>query len=174
MISNKLIPCNDKYKLASALLELCESDEEVSQIKNDAPENSETTATERCLILNGMAVAQSLVKVAWLKTCSDFAVLFNQKVELHIKEQPFTEVRLVFDSYATNSFKKATRSTRNQTCRSLCYRIEDSTNISDISFKEFLSNEATKRERELTTYLVVTMSNMNLPLFSITMKQIHC
>lgn len=168
MISNELIPCNDKYKLASALLELCESDEEVYQ-KNDAPKDIEIPATERCLILDGMAVVQSLVKVSWVKSCSDFAVLFNQKVEHYIKEQPFTEVRLVFDSYAPNSLKKATRLKRNQTCRSLYYRVEDSTNISDILFKESLSNEATKRE--LTAYLaakfIVHFSRRNIKLFTV-------
>ncbi len=84
MISNELIPCNDKYKLASALLELCESDEEVYQ-RSDVPRDIEIPATERCLILDGMAVVQSLVKVSWVKTSSDFAVLFNQKVEHYIK-----------------------------------------------------------------------------------------
>ena len=168
MVSNELIPCNDKYKLVSAFLELCESDEEVNQ-RNDSPGNVETSATERCLLLDGMAVVQSLVKVAWVKTCSDFAVLFNQKVEHHINEQPFTEVRLVFDSYAPNSLKKATRSRRNQACRSLYYRVEDGTNISDISFKEFLSNEATKRE--LTTYLAAKFlahfSRRNVKLYTV-------
>ena len=94
---------------------------------------------------------QSLVKVAWVRTCRDFAVLFNQKVEQHIGEQPFTEVRLIFDSCDPQSLKKATRCRRNQACRSLYYRIEDNTITSDISFKEFLLNESTKRE--LTTYL---------------------
>ena len=98
MVSNELIPCNDKYKFASALLELCKSDEEVCQ-RNDALRNIDTPAVEICLKLDGMAVVQSLVKVSWGKTCSDFAILFNQKVEHYIKEQPFTEAQLVFDSY---------------------------------------------------------------------------
>lgn len=78
-------------------------------------------------------------------------------------------MRLVFDSYSPNSLKKATRLRRNQTCRSLYYHVEDSTNISDISFQEFLSNEATKRE--LTTYLAAKFlahfSRRNIKLYTV-------
>eukprot|EP00794_Sanderia_malayensis_P017161 gene17161-18883_t len=131
MISNELIPCNDKYKLASALLELCESDEEVHH-RSDVPRDAEIPSTERYLILHGMAVVQSLAK-------------------------------------------KATRLRRNQTCTSWYYGVEGSTNISDISFKEFLSNEATKRE--LTKYLAAKFlppfSRRNIKLYTVEKNKLR-
>ncbi len=84
-------------------------------------------------------------------------------------------MRLVFDSYSPNSLKKATRLRRNQACGSLYYRVEDSTNISDISFKEFLSNEATKRE--LTTYLAAKFlahfSRRNIKLYTVAENKLR-
>ena len=49
----------------------------------------------------------------------------------------YTEVRLVFDRYISDSFKIRTR--RKRTSRKgICYKILDSTNISSISLKSLL------------------------------------
>ena len=57
-----------------------------------------------------MAVVQSLVKQPWVKTCSDFATLFNNKIEFFVNESEYTDVRLIFDSYYPDSLKEATKS----------------------------------------------------------------
>ena len=112
-----------------------------------------STAVDKrhCLLIDGMAVVQSLVEQPWVKTCSDLAILFNNKIEFFVKESEYTDVRLIFDSYYPDSLKEATRTKRNAMCRSIYYHVEDSTNIASLTFKEFLSNQSTKKE--LTIYL---------------------
>ena len=82
MICSDLIPRNDEYKLASALLKLRKEINQGSAV----PEDIEIADDERCLILDRMAIVQSLVKVTWVKTCSDFAVLFIQKAKRCMEE----------------------------------------------------------------------------------------
>ena len=62
----------------------------------------------------------------------------------------YTEVRLVFDRYISDSFKIRTR--RKRTSRKgICYKILDSTNISSISLKSLLQHIDAKQD--LPVYL---------------------
>lgn len=146
MSNESLLYCNDKSKIASELLKLSE-EETNTTITNQEGEVSFNT----CLIIDGMAVVQSLVKKPWVKTCNDFAKLFNNKIEYFLKKKKYISIRLLFDFYDPDSLKKSTRNRRNINQSSLYYHVTDTSNISNITFKNFLSNESTKKE--LTVYL---------------------
>ena len=56
-------------------------------------------SSERILIIDGMAVVNSVVKTEKMKTCADFAELFILIISSMAKD--YDKVRVVFDRYLT-------------------------------------------------------------------------
>ena len=80
-----------------------------------------------------------------LKSCSDFASTFLQKVEKEAHR--FEEVPVIFDRYI-EEFGTRTRGTGGETVR---YKISDDTVVEHLTVKQFLSD--IKTMQDLTKYL---------------------
>ena len=111
-----------------------------SNMNNDSP--------FRVLIIDGMALVNSIPKKPKIKTCLDFADEFIEI--LCSMTEGYNEVRLVFDRYVNSSLKEQMR-TKRTNGKSTYYHVKDTTLIQNISLKDFLSDIRTKEE--LTTYL---------------------
>ena len=111
-------------------------------------EGQNETANDRILIIDGMAIVNSITKHDNMKTCADFAESFLSIICYMTQE--YDEVRVVFDRYISPSLKSQTRSKRAQR-KTTYYHVKDNTLIKNISLKEFLSDSRTKEE--LTEYL---------------------
>jgi hypothetical protein len=111
-----------------------------------------TEATHRVIIIDGMAVVNSVIKTEQMKTCQDFAQSFLDMISNMTAN--YDEVRLVFDRYINTSLKEQMRTQRTKG-KSTYYHVKDSTLIQNISLKVFLSNIKTKAE--LTDYLADKM-----------------
>jgi len=106
------------------------------------------SVTYRVIIVDGMALVNSVSKSDRMKTCQDFAESFLA-IMCNIAEQ-YDEVRLVFDRYLKTSLKEQMRTERTHG-KSTYYHVKDSTLIQNITLKGFLSDIRTKAE--LTEYL---------------------
>ncbi|KAK6182328.1 hypothetical protein SNE40_010039 [Patella caerulea] len=102
----------------------------------------------RVIIIDGMAVVNSVTKTDQMKTCQDFADSFLAIV-CNIATNN-DEVRLVFDRYMKTSLKEQMMTKRTKG-KSTYYHVKDTTLIKNISLKEFLSNIRIKAE--LTEFL---------------------
>ena len=126
-----------------------------SSIKNteeSSPQiNSQTGATfhlrimpiHKDIIIDGMALVNKMTKTDQMKTCSDFAKLFIERL-INIAAA-YSEVKLVFDRYIKNPLKETLRQ-RMTKGKSTYYIGKDSTSIQHISLKDFLSNVKIKDE----------------------------
>ena len=106
-------------------------------------EGQNETANDRILIIDGMAIVNSITKHGNMKTCADFAESFLSIICYMTQE--YDEVRVVFDRYISPSLKSQTRSKRAQR-KTTYYHVKDNTLIKNISLKEFLSDSRTKEE----------------------------
>lgn len=114
-------------------------------------ENENTTNTRyRVIIIDGMALVNSIIKTDQMRTCHDFAQSFISI--LSNLASNYNEVRLVFDTYLNTSLKEQTRKKRTKG-KSTYYQIRDSSIIKNISLKDFLAHIKTKAE--LTEYLAI-------------------
>jgi len=86
------------------------------------------------VIIDGMAVVNSVTKTAQMKTCQDFADSFLA-ITCNMAAN-YDEVRLVFDRYMKTSLKEQARTKR----KSTYYYVKDTTLIQNISLKDFLSD----------------------------------
>ena len=102
------------------------------------------------LLIDGMALVNSMSKNDNIRTCSDFANLFCERL-INISID-YNEVRLIFDRYISSSLKEQMRNKRTKG-KSVYYHINDSTVIKNISLKDLLSNIKTKAE--LAQYLAI-------------------
>ena len=102
----------------------------------------------RILIVDGMAVVNSITKTDSMKTCADFADAFLSILCKMVED--FDEIRLVFDRYIEASLKNQTRKKRANR-KTTYYHVKDNTLIKNIPIKDFLSDSRTKKE--LTDYL---------------------
>jgi len=102
----------------------------------------------RIVIIDGMAVINSVTKTDQMKTCQDFAESFLAIICNMAAN--YDEVRLVFDRYMKTSLKEQMRTKRIKG-KSTYYHVKDTTLIQNISPKDFLSDIRTKAE--LTEYL---------------------
>ena len=123
----------------------------------------------RVVIIDGMAVVNSVTKTDQMKRCQDFAnsflaIICNMAAN-------YDEVRLVFDRYMKTSLKEQMRTKRTKG-KSTYYHVKDTTLIQNISMKDFLSDIRTKAE--LTEYLADKVvrhsrsSNNRLKKFMVT------
>lgn len=123
----------------------------------------------RVVIIDGMAVVNSVIKTEQMKTCQDFADSFLAII-CNIAAN-YDEVRLVFDRYMKTSLKEQMRTKRTKG-NSTFYHVKDTTLIQNISLKDFLSDIRTKAE--LTEYLANKVvchsrsSNNRLKKFMVT------
>ena len=106
------------------------------------------TSSHRVLIIDAMAVVNSVTKTERMKTCQDFADAFLQMI-CNMAAQ-YDDVRLVFDRYIKTSLKEQMRTKRTKG-KSTYYHVKDKTLIQNIALKDFLADTRTKRE--LTEYL---------------------
>ena len=106
------------------------------------------SSSYRVIIIDGMAVVNSVTKTEQMKTCQNFADAFLQII-CNMAAQ-YDEVRLVFDRYIKTSLKEQMRTKRTKG-KSTYYHVKDNTLIQNISLKDFLSDIRTKGE--LTEYL---------------------
>ena len=123
------------------------------QVADTAVEHTNVDLTEessahRVIIIDGMAVVNSVSKTEQMKTCQDFADAFLQII--CNMAALYEEVRLVFDRYIKTSLKEQMRTKRTKG-KSTYYHVKDNTLIQYISLKDFLSDIRTKGE--LTEYL---------------------
>ena len=102
----------------------------------------------RVLIINGMAVVNSVIKNEKIKTCLNFLESFLAMI-CKITAN-YDEIRLVFDRYVPSSLKEQMRSKRTKG-KSTYRHVKDTTIIQNVSLKDFLSDVRTKTE--LTEYL---------------------
>ena len=108
----------------------------------------ESSSSYRVIIIDGMAVVNSVTKTEQTKTCQNFADAFLQII-CNMAAQ-YDEVRLVFDQYIKTSLKELMRTKRTKG-KSTYYHVKDNTLIQNTSLKDFLSDIRTKGE--LTEYL---------------------
>ena len=87
-----------------------------------------------------------------LKSCSEFASAFVQKVEK--EAQGFDKVRVIFGRYTEEPLKYGTRSRRTEGEAVHC-KISDDTVIDHLTTKQFLSD--TKTKQDLTKYLSIKL-----------------
>ena len=66
--------------------------------------------TSKVIIIDAMAIAQTIKKTPTMKKMSDFCDVFCKKIQRLAK--PYTESRVVFDEYFDNSLKEKTRAKR--------------------------------------------------------------
>ena len=114
----------------------------------DIVESDDSLPKYKVIIIDGMALVNTISKTDHIKTCSDFAQVFLD--HLSNIATNYDEVRLVFDRYLDTSFKEQMRRKRTKGI-STYYHVKDTTLIQNIYLKDFLSNIKTKAE--LTTYL---------------------
>lgn len=100
-------------------------------------------------IVDGMGELQALNKTIAIKTCTNLADVFIEKIQK--KYWQYDELHIVFDVYFENSIKNPTRVKRLCGGTAAQYKICDTTDISKIDMKKFLSHIRTKDE--LTNYL---------------------
>ena len=93
--------------------------------------------------INGMVLVQKLSKKqATVVTVKDLSGCFNDRLMQMTKK--FEEIILIFDTYMTNSVKRATREKRRQGNPTIQYRVRDDTNVGHIPMSRFLSHDKTK------------------------------
>ena len=89
------------------------------------------------VIIDGMAVVNSVTKTDQMKTCQDFADSFLAIICKTAAN--YDEVRLVFDRYMNTSLKEQMRKKRTKG-KSTYYHVKDTTLIKNIFLKDFLSD----------------------------------
>jgi len=102
----------------------------------------------RAIVIDGMALVNTVKKTDTIKTCKDFAEVFVQRL-VHLSRS-YDEIRLIFDRYVQGSLKHkmtAKRTGGNE----VQYHVDDTVNLANIPLKQFLSHIQTKSE--LTDYL---------------------
>ena len=104
-----------------------------------------------------MALVNTIQKTESLKTCKDFAQGFIRK--LAFITASYEEIWLIFDRYIEQSLKQRMRN-KHTGGDEIHYHVEDTTNLSNIPLKQFLSHIKTKEE--LTAYL----ANKTMKYFS--------
>ena len=117
-------------------------------VENTNVDPADESSAHRVIIIDGMAVVNSVIKTEQMKTCQDFADAFLHKICNMISQ--YDEVRLVFDRYINSSLKEQMRTKRTKG-KSTYYHVKDNTLIQNISLKDFLSDIRTKGE--LVEYL---------------------
>ena len=98
-------------------------------IENIAEESADSDY--KVIVFDGMAVANKIdIKKMKLKSCSEFASVFLQKVGK--EAQGLDKVRVIFDRHTEESLKSGTRNgkTRGETVR---YKISDDTVIEHLN-----------------------------------------
>ena len=118
------------------------------QVAATAVEHTNQPSAYRVVIIDGMAVVNSVIKTDRMKTCQDFAGSFLAIICKMAAN--YDEVRLVFDRYMKTSLKEQMRTKRTKG-KSTYYHVKDITLIQNISLKDFLADIWTKAE--LTEYL---------------------
>ena len=102
------------------------------------------------IVIDGMALLQSLDKTKNIKICKDLASSFITVAEKEFEGH--SECHIIFDRYdLENSLKKPERIRRQQGRPIISYNITDSTKIDKISLKQLLSSTHTKDR--LTSFL---------------------
>ena len=161
-----LLLAYDKAKVLNHLEALIKDGEQVLQGgENGAPVEGRSLAAElqnteiegriegdqesyKVLLIDAMALVNSINKTDQIIYCSDFANAFIEKL-INISVG-YNEVRLVFDQYKDSSLKEQMRKKRTKG-KSTYYRIQDNSMIRNITLKDFLSHVKTKKE--LAEYL---------------------
>lgn len=100
------------------------------------------------ILIDGMALVQSMNKAHEIKFCRDFAQAFLKKVENDYSA--YNNIYIVFDVYKENSLKNQMREKRSRR-KNTYYRVTDNTLMKNVSLKDFVSSIKTKNE--LTKYL---------------------
>ena len=139
--------CSSKSNLMTLLKTLDESSEPEDML---IPSKMQTQLVTFCMaIVDGMAELQALEKSADIKTCADLSRSFSSK--MMNKFQQYDEVHIVFDTYKTESIKNMTRNKRLHGGNIAEYKINDNTDLRNVSMKKLLSHIRTKDA--LTDYL---------------------
>ena len=157
-----LLLAYDKAKVLRHLEALIKDGEQVLQDgENGAPVEGRSVAAElqnteiegriegdqesyKVLLIDAMALVNSINKTDQITYCSDFANAFIEKlINISIG---YNEVRLVLGQYTDSSLKEQMRKKRTKG-KSTYYRIQDNSMIRNITLKDFLSHVKTKSER---------------------------
>ena len=83
---------------------------QVEAVKHTNVDTTDESSAHRVIIIDGMAVVNSVIKTEQMKTCQDFADAFLQ-IFCNMAAQ-YEEVRLVFDRYIKTSLKEQMRTKR--------------------------------------------------------------
>ena len=163
-----LLLAYDKAKVLNHLEALIKDGEQVLQGgENGAPVEGRSLAAElqhsnteiegriegdqesyKVLLIDAMALVNSINKTDQITYCSDFVNAFIEKlINISIG---YNEVRLVLDQYTDSSLKEQMRKKRTKG-KSTYYRIQDNSMIRNITLKDFLLHGKTKSE--LAEYL---------------------
>ena len=149
-----LIPCKGKSDLTKALLDLAPEAEYVS-----VPEGNIS------LIVDGMAVCQSLMNAVKFRSCLDLGVAYAAYIEGLLQE--YDGGRIIFDNYAKKLTLKDSIRYSQESTEDLY--IEDCTPIKDA--KKMLANKSTKDR--LTLYLAAkVISHCKKPVVTVTRKDV--
>ncbi|KAK3734787.1 hypothetical protein QZH41_007919 [Actinostola sp. cb2023] len=128
--------CVGKSKLMNILENLLPQ-----QLHNGGEEQHQHTKS--VVIIDAMAVVQSMGKPTWVRTGRDLATHFLDIIDNRSKE--CSEVHVIFDRYdIPNSLKEGTRRYRQVGNRPMVYHISDCAVIEKITLKQLLSNNTNK------------------------------
>ena len=116
----------------------------------------EESLSHRVIIIDGMAVLNSISKTENIKTCQDLANVFIQMISNMSKQ--YDEVRLVFDRYISTSLKEQMKTKRTKG-KSTYFHVKDNTLIQDIFLRlslRFPHQRRTDKSIWLTKLLATT------------------
>ena len=142
-VDGSLLLCKDKSSLMNAI--------EKENKKIVDLEMSKTTAenpvpTSRVLIIDAMAVLQSMKKVPGMMAILDLKEAFLMRIRN--MANTYDEIRIAFDHYLMGSLKAKTRLTRSTSVAAsqVSYDIHDKMSIKTLSLKELFSSSQTKND----------------------------
>ena len=100
MVHTTLHECKDKSDLGNVIWKMGENYKECT---NDVDIQN---IAQRCLIFDGMAIVRSLKKESWVKTCTDLAKWFIQKVEYYFSKNDYHIICIEFNPYTPSQLPK--------------------------------------------------------------------
>lgn len=153
-----MLKCLNKSSLMAILEKLpssiSSSDREPKRIPNEITEDSHCGPSQQTKftvgLIDGMAELQCFHKQESITNCSLLADSFTDI--LLSKFRNYDELHVIFDRYDVDgSLKSSTRERRLGKQPAIAYHITDTTDITNLTMKRFLSHVKTKKE--LTNYL---------------------
>ena len=148
----------------------------MSILESSLPDQRPDQEEDRCqhagksvVIIDGMAVVQSMGKPTWVRNGRDLASHFLEIIDNRSKE--CDEVHIVFDRYdIPNSLKQGIRQFRQGCNRLMVYQISDGAVIEKITLKQLLSSNVNKESLAMYFASYILESRDSQKTYVVTLK----